>query len=1015
MKCTTNYSIGFALLLSSAQIQLGQPIPAQVGVAAEESPAGSAAYQIVSRGPNERVWSRVTWGTNAFGKAVARTNCFTELETSMHHWRNGQWLESEAKIELLADGAAATNGPCQVYFAANLNSPSALIVTAPDGRIFRSRVYGIAFYDSSSGKAVLIGETKDSIGLLVGDNEVLYTNAFEGNGIEGEVQYFYNKAGIEQNIVIRSQIPAPSEFGMAPASTLLQVISEFYDPPLPSKTTRMLDGNLADETLDFGAMKMGSGRAFSIGAAGETGASVPVTKEWGVVERGVAAGRAFLVEQVPFTRVEKQIQALERKKQGASLIPIRESRGATMMAALRNLPPKPTARQSGGKLQMAKLAVSPLPPQRAFSAINHQPSTISPQRAFILDYTLLTSQSNLVLKGGTTWYVSGTVNLAGTTTVEGTAVLKFTNHPSAKLVLSGPLVCKNDAWRPAIFTSKDDRTVGDDIPGSTGNPTNYNGGTYLQGPDATTAYQYLRMSYAGTGIYGYPSDVWHCQFVRCGTAIKADDDADIRLRNVLFSQCGTAVYIGGGNTLAGEHVTADQLNKFFDAPYCTGTLTNCILTAVTNIGTNVTLYYCTTNASGNGIYQTVGAASYYLTDGSTNRNAGTTNINSDLAKDLKKKTTYPPIELTSNFTVDTTLSPQAQRDTDTPDLGYLYDPLDYVVSGRTLTNATLTLTNGVALGTYGASTSQGISIVKDGKLISGGSPAMLNHIVRYNTVQEQANTNWSAATVAHSIKIGTGTGQKAQFRFTDWSLLGKNGYHFYVPSASSSTCGFQDCQFRGGGVYIYDTTYGLTNCLWERVAGQAYGQSSGTQLWMYNNLVKGGSWYWEIYSSSPWIARDNTFDSCTLNSVEIDLTSDHNAYVNVSVLSGSGGSDKTLTNADYQIGALGRYYYPTNGGQLSTLIDAGSRWATNATLYHFTTTTNQVKEASSKVDIGFHYVAVDPGTGLPVDTDGDGWPDYLEDRDGNGTVESGETDWNNPNDLGLRVIITRPSGGGPLP
>jgi hypothetical protein len=74
-----------------------------------------------------------------------------------------------------------------------------------------------------------------------------------------------------------------------------------------------------------------------------------------------------------------------------------------------------------------------------------------------------------------------------------------------------------------------------------------------------------------------------------------------------------------------------------------------------------------------------------------------------------------------------------------------------------------------------------------------------------------------------------------------------------------------------------------------------------------------------------------------------------------------------------------------------------------------------VKEASSMVDIGFHYVAVDPSTGLPYDTDGDGVPDYLEDRNGNGTVDSGETDWQNANDWGLKVIITRPRGGALLP
>jgi len=66
------------------------------------------------------------------------------------------------------------------------------------------------------------------------------------------------------------------------------------------------------------------------------------------------------------------------------------------------------------------------------------------------------------------------------------------------------------------------------------------------------------------------------------------------------------------------------------------------------------------------------------------------------------------------------------------------------------------------------------------------------------------------------------------------------------------------------------------------------------------------------------------------------------------------------------------------------------------------------------VDIGPHYVALN-GSGEPVDTDGDGLPDYLEDADGNGTVGSEETDWADPADLGLYVRITRPRTGGVLP
>ena len=52
---------------------------------------------------------------------------------------------------------------------------------------------------------------------------------------------------------------------------------------------------------------------------------------------------------------------------------------------------------------------------------------------------------------------------------------------------------------------------------------------------------------------------------------------------------------------------------------------------------------------------------------------------------------------------------------------------------------------------------------------------------------------------------------------------------------------------------------------------------------------------------------------------------------------------------------------------------------------------------------------------LPSDSDGDGIPDYLEDRNGNGVTDTGETNWQDPNDLGLKVWITEPKSNSNIP
>jgi hypothetical protein len=116
----------------------------------------------------------------------------------------------------------------------------------------------------------------------------------------------------------------------------------------------------------------------------------------------------------------------------------------------------------------------------------------------------------------------------------------------------------------------------------------------------------------------------------------------------------------------------------------------------------------------------------------------------------------------------------------------------------------------------------------------------------------------------------------------------------------------------------------------------------------------------------------------------------HNVFVNSprSFFTPITANSVVLTSLNFVEGPLGRYYVPTNSPVLNigTYASAGS-----AGLYHQTMTTNQVKDASTRLDIGKHYVAVN-SSGIPQDGDSDGIPDYLEDANGNGLADD-VTSW----------------------
>jgi RHS repeat-associated protein len=917
----------------------------------------------------------------------------------MNYWDGQQWVPSDPSFEVIEDAFVATRLQHKVHLDANLNKVGAVTVTTGDGITLRSTPVGIGLYDAASGRSAVIAEVRDCAGLLVSSNQVLYENAF--NGVCADVIYTIDRGSFEQDILITGRLD-PADHGFPIDTTRLQILTEFYETPQPDRIRRpirieqrqairerMAKPDFEDEVLGFGEFVLATGRASLGPSTSETAAAV--AKEFTTIR-----GRTFLIESVESVSVLAQLKLLPSCRSETAWVPKMPDASKAGYAVL----PEPRL------VERAKVAADRSATQTAKVVVNKRAGVV-------IDYIATiggTLSGATVFQGDTTYFVAGPVYCNGSTTIEGGAVFKYPNSTGANpttayIKLNNSLVCKTSSYRPAIFTAADDDTIGETVTVQTwashsGNPQGKsyaNPALWIYNINSTLGN--VRFIHAQEGIRveggsANSSIISHAQLVNCirGIVLTGDGGGSglgVTINNSLMARVQYPITI---NTAADGNFYNCTFDQSTQVVSFSGT--NGSIAMVNSVFANVStlapyLYYddgfTFFNLYGNhngffnspqfggapfvspaSPFQSQGAGNYYLAAGSNFRNAGTTTVGSALLGELRKKTTYPPIALSGTIPIDTTLSPQAQRDTDTPDLGYHYDPLDWAVNGMGVDYAALTLVNGVALSVYGDS---GLVLRDGARLVSEGTPLNRNHISCYNTVQEQPII-LAGGSVNNNISVdpsNTGTALPVfDCRFTDFDGTSGGGHHLFL-EAFGRTLGsviLRDCQFHSGWASFggpKNATLLLNNNLFDRVGSTFLFYPS---LSCYNNLFKGGLVYFERYSGSDtWTIKDNCFDNCQIQDWSgSSLSHGYNAYINSSArLSPNSSDDKTLTSLTYLNGALGGYYQPNT----SPLRNAGSRTADLAGLYHYTTTTNQVREAATQVDIGYHYVATNCG---PVDT-----------------------------------------------
>lgn len=988
-------------------------------------------YSVVSRGPSVRVWQRTAYQVSPSGEVVPKTEQYTELGDGICYLKNSEWCDSAPQIEILPDGSACgTNAPCQVLFPIDIGE-GVIQLISQEGLQIELAPAALCYDDGSN--TVILAVTTNSVGSLLSSQQAIYSHAF--SGINADILYTYGPGGrFEQDVVLHQRPPDPSSLGLNPQTTCLKMLTEFVTPSQPTITpvpVQTAAGQGTDENLEFDSIKMIPGKAFLLGT---NQPGVKVTKQLIQVN-----GKQFLVESVPVSAVAD----------GLSTLPPMASAKTPARGKLKNLLMALAPERRQGKKGKSRILISKAAP---------------PTHGLDLDFvTVNGGLTNYTFRSDTTYYISGSgITLFGTNTFEGGTVVKYTNGASISILPEGTtegLIWNSQVARPVVFTAKDDNLVGQPISGSTGNPAGYYANPALNLNLSTAPMQtvsYFRVAYAQQAFTlagTHPPNFYNGQIVDCDNGFNADGMNPADVENILFANVQTNFNSLFSATFNVENCTFDSsayLATIENSPYQSDllTFTNCIFVNILNLtnsyGANINFALTATD---NGFYDApvfgsvtytnnsypflmVGAGGYYLTTNCAFRAAGTTNIDPILLADLAQKTTWPPI-VYSNAAIltNTVFSPDVPRDTNgSPDLGYQYDPIDIAFCDTTVpgfTNVTFTAGTAVAWFSpyvsatpgFGVGDPCGLWMTNDASVTFLGTVTSPCIFASYNCIQEGCNSNWMPGYLGGIANQG-GTKDPnnpavLDATFTHFDHLAYDVNHFRDgPSAQPLRFNLRHCELWGNdGGYNFLGTF--TNCL---IVGGFLQQTGDSQYAFETNSYRenlqnctfhDGTLEFDHWESPPyWTERisDCSFDGIGITVPTNGLTCDYNAFVtNAPRLPVDGPHDVIVTNFDWESSWFGTFYVPTN----SPVIEAGSPYANLVGLYHFTTVTNQIPDGTNIVTIGYHYVATDQ-YGNPLDSNGDGIPDYPEDLAGNGSGNWDAT-------MFLNVIITDPRNGSTIP
>ena len=821
---------------------------------------------------------------------------------------------------------------------------------------------------------------------------------------------------------MREQPPTPETLGLNTATTEIEVLTEFLNPPAATRKEHVRKNQLPDQDISWGVARLGHGQAFDLADPPNRPSHVQVRRQYETVN-----GRTILIEAIPLPDIQPHLQTLpQQASTSPRTVPVpghsnlqsdatpgtpqpTSASGPTPVGppatsgspGVSSHPPQPNTPKVG---QASSLTVSP-PPNSSFIIHNFPlpptpPAKSQPQpmklaaaapaaSGFVLDYVELNSDpADFTFQSDTTYLITDGVNYGDTATFEGGTVIKFSDaldpdtyyYDPAGWYGYGALAVNNvifqaGAYRPVLFTSMDDDSVGEVIPGSSGSPAPGNI-VYFSTPNAYSGQiNNCRFSYAYVALMVYNFNqllLTDCQFVNNTIGVGGWGNV-LTVENGLFSG-PIGIRDPEGDQFNFQNVTMDnRLYNFdipqtdaamdvnFDGSWTSYALTNCLFSGspytyeqvvaaiINDGGTAAAASSYDVNDAPGGDFQTAGAGNYYLAAGSPYHNAGTPNIDPNLLADLATKTTYPPAVYdndASTFTGNNTFTPAAvpRDNTGNPDVGYHYDPIDVLVGGSDL-SANLTLTAGTVLAwfddygvgnLYTCGQPYGLSLNDGATLTATGTATAPCWLTRYNTVQEGAlgSRGWLGGLLLN----GSGNTPLPQItaQFAEFSTVNSVGNvlrDFYA----AGVAGFTDCEFYYG-VCSYWPSYYFTNCLFVR-AGLSFNSCVDASSFTFQNCT---FWQQALYfyrfagqSPSQWTILNTTFDGTTISTYDElngdpgSTTLDYNAFGDGANRLEIHGPHDVLANSgfNWQPSWLGNYYLPANSPLIQKGHPTADLWA----------------------------------------------------------------------------------------